>query len=102
MWNRRSFLMRVRVKVKGARPRVHFSVLAAIYVLHELLLSFDALLCLLPGKWGAYTRGSVDSAATVLCGIMNMAPQNIVHVDVEHHKQSIQVDIGSVGIGGEE
>nr|WP_122012183.1 hypothetical protein [Maliibacterium massiliense] len=98
MWSRRSFLLSTRIRLKGVRPRIRLRLPCALYVLYQLLLGVDPLLCLLAGSSGRRTRAAVDSVQAMMLGLMHEAPQQLVHVDVEEQGREIQVDIKTVGI----
>lgn len=100
MSTKRSLFLSVRVRVQGMKPRIRLRLPVAIFSLHHLLLSWDALLCLLPGQPGQIARAGTEAAHGVVLGLMSERPAHFVHVDVEEEGQRVQVDVKTWGIGG--
>ncbi len=97
MWIKRSWLLYVGVRLRGVRPRFRLHLSISMSVLHQLLLSCDCLSRLLPGKAGYHARMSLDTAHTVLLGMMDTEPQNYVHVDVGDKEKHVLVDVKTIG-----
>lgn len=103
MWNRRSFLVYVRVKLHGHKENnVNFTVFFAISVLTRLLLSFDTMLALMPGEWGRKLRTVVNTSHSALLCLTNLEPQEYVQANYSKKgkKESAKVVVKTIGISG--
>ncbi len=101
MWSRRSRLLGIRVRLRG-RHRIRLCLTVGLYVLLQTLLSFDALLSLLPGRFGRMIRSSMDTVQGVLLAMSDAEPQTFVHAEIEEEKQQVYVDIKTTDwIGGD-
>lgn len=102
MWNNHSWLLCIRVKLTGIKPRVRLFFPVALWVLYQLLLSCDGLLALLPGKHGRKARSAVDTANTLFLGMTHAEPQEYVRVNVQDGDKKVRLNIRTLGWKGEE
>lgn len=100
MFSSRSLLLVVRVRLKGKKPRLRLFLPLALPVLHQLLLSCDALLGLLPGRHGDQARLAVDSAHAFVLAMVESEPQKYAQVDVSDEDSQVRVDVKTVGWKG--
>lgn len=101
MWNRKSRLLGLRVRLRG-RHRIRLCLTVGLYVILQMLLSFDALLSLLPGRFGKMVCNSMDGLQGIMLAMSDAEPQTFVHAEIEEENQQVYVDIRTADwIGGE-
>ena len=100
MWNKRSFLMLIKIRLRGMKPRLHLCLLPALYVPYQLLLSTEALLQFVPLKYGAWLRLAVDTLEGFCCMLMWSEPQRLVDADIDYQSARIRVLIVTCGLKG--
>ena len=100
MFSSRSLLLVVRVRHKGTKPHLSLFLTLALPVLHQLLLSCDALLSLLPGRLGDQARLTVDSVHAFVLAMIQSEPQNSAQVNVSDEGSQVWVDVKTVGWKG--
>lgn len=99
MWSKRSFLLKIRVKVRGGDTRFGFWLLISLLPLHHLLLACDTITSLLYGAAEA-ARMVADTVHGVLLAILAVEPQEYAHIEVQDKKmQNVYVDIRTLGFG---
>lgn len=97
MWNKRSFLLKIRVKIRDEGRRFGFGVLFSLLPLHHLLLSCDAAMGMLRGRAQAAWL-AMNTVHGALLGIMAIEPQEYAHIEVQDKKrQNVYVDIRTLG-----
>lgn len=99
MWNKRSFLLKIRVKLRDEGKRFGFFLLLSLLPLHHLLLSCDAAMGMLRGRAQAAWL-AMNAVHGALLGIMAIEPQEYAHIEVQDKKrQNVYVDIRTLGLG---
>lgn len=102
MWTRRSWFLRVRVRLKGQKPRLRLGFRMALYVPYHYLLSFDGVLALLCGRARRAAMTALNAAQALLLMLMQAEPQTYVHADIQDGKRQVYVDVSTRGWQGEE
>ncbi|MDL2217550.1 phage holin family protein [Christensenellaceae bacterium OttesenSCG-928-M15] len=102
MWNRRSFLLliRARVRTKNAK-KYRFCLALALFPFELFLLSLDALVGLIPGRAGEIVNGALAVVHGMLLSIMGGEPQTFVSVDMEHESEKYLVRVRTAGLTGD-
>lgn len=102
MWTRRSWFLRIKVRLKGQKPRLRIGVRMALYVPYHYLLSFDGALALLSGRARRAAMTAMNAAKALLLTLMQAEPQNYVHAEVQDGKRQVYVDVSTRGLQGED
>lgn len=69
----------------------------ALYVPHQLLLAWDGLLALLPGRYGTYARAAARAIHAVLLKIMTAQPLTIADIDIQDGAQRLRLRMRTGG-----
>ena len=97
MWNNRSWLFLIKLKIKGEKPRIRLNIPISILVMRQFLLSFDGVLVFCRGKMGKKIRNAVGVIHIILLSLLKAKPQNYVNIDVGDSQKQVLVCIKTVG-----
>ena len=100
MWNRRSWLLYVRIRLRGLGPPLNLLLPLALFVPHQLMLAWAGLLALLPGAGGRKVRMIADTLHGILLHLLSAQPQRLADINISDKKQHIRVVVRTVGFGG--
>ena len=100
MWNKRSFLLMVRIRLRGVKPNLNLLLPLAFFALRQWLLAFDGALALIPGKAGRQAQSAADTIHAMLLQLMCAKPQTIADVKVSNKKQQVRVLVRTIGLRG--
>ena len=102
MWNKRSFLLYIRIRLSGMKPRLNLLLPLSLLSPHQWLLSFDGALKLIPGAAGRKARAAADTLHGMLLQLMYAEPQNIADINVSGRGQNVRVVVRTMGFSGGE
>jgi hypothetical protein len=97
---KRSWLLYVRIRLRGVKPALNLLIPLALFVPHQLMLAWDGLLALIPGEAGYRVRLGADTIHAMLLQLMYAEPQSIADVKISDNKQRLRVLVRTVGFGG--
>ena len=97
MWSK-SLFATIKVRIKGRGRGFFLWCPLALFPITGLLLSFDPLLSLFPGKWGELVQGYSDTAKAVLYALGDCPPQKIVDISIEKQAHTVLVQVNTWGI----
>jgi hypothetical protein len=98
MWNKRSFLLYIRIRLRGIKPRIRLLTPLALFVCHQLLLAWGALLALIPGRFGQKARLTADIIHGMLLQLMYAKPQKIADINIRNKEHGVRVVVRTVGL----
>ena len=102
-YKKRSFLLYIRIKLRGIRPSLNLLLPVALFVPHQLMLAWAGLLSLIPGDFGRKIRLGADTIHGMLLLLMRAQPQKIADIDLRDKNQHVRVLVGTAGFcGGED
>ena len=100
---KRSWLLYIRIRLRGLKPALNLLIPLALFVPHQLMLAWGGILELLPGVAGRKVRLGADTLHAMLLQLMYAQPQNIADIKISDNRHSLRVLVRTVGLsGGEE
>ena len=102
MWSKRSWLLYVRVRLRGFKPSLNLLIPLALYVPHQWMLAWGGMLALIPGGLGRRVRAIGDTLHAMLLHMIYAPPQSIADVNISDNKQHLHVVVRTMGFGGGE
>jgi len=99
---KRSWLLYVRIRLRGIKPSLSLLIPLALFVPHQLMLAWGGIIELLPGTVGRQARLAADTLHAILLQLMYAEPQNIVDVKISDNEQHLRVLVRTVGFSGGE
>lgn len=100
MWNKRSFLLYIRIRLRGVKPSLRLRIPLALFVPHQWLLACEGALALIPGEAGRRVRGIADIVHGILLQLMYAEPQKIANINISDKKQGVRVVVRTMGFSG--
>ena len=100
MWNRHSWLLYVRIRLRDGKKSQNLLLLLALFVPHQLLLAWGGLAALIPGAAGRRLRLGADTIHSMLLQLMYAQPQTMADIDLSQQKQRLRVVVRTVGAAG--
>jgi hypothetical protein len=100
MWNRRSWLLYARIRLRGKRPSLNLALPLALFAPQQLLLASSGLLALIPGEAGRWARMTADTLHGLLLQLTSAPPLKIADIKISDKSSSIRVLLCTWGFGG--
>jgi hypothetical protein len=100
MLNKRSWLLLIRVRLRGITQRLNLLIPLSLFAPHQLMLAWDGLFALIPGAAGRRLRRGADTLHSILLQLMYAQPQKIIDVKLSDKKQRLRVAVRTVGFSG--
>jgi hypothetical protein len=102
MWNKLSWLLYVRVRIRGTKPPCNILLPLSLFAPHQLMLAWGAPLALVPGAAGRRLRLAADTIHSMLLHLIRAQPQTIANINISDQEQSLRVIVRTVGFSGGE
>ena len=100
MLNKRSWLLCIRIRLRGMKPHLNLFIPILLFIPHQWLLSWEAILSLIPGSPGHQIRKATDTIHGMLIQLIKTEPQNIADIKIHNHKQYVRVLVRTIGLSG--